>query len=431
LHITILTAGSRGDFQPYLALAAGLNSAGHEVRLVGNSNFADLAQTYEIAFSPIEVDSFEFVQKRETQDWLNSRSLPQLFFNSLKMVNQTQDQILRDAWDACQDTDAIIYHTFTLPTAYLIGQALNIPCLPASLYPLPTKAHPCLPINPKVNLGGPFNLLSHKILEQINWMANRATAETFWSEHRKRIPLTDPYQQKEKKERMVLCGYSKVLVPLPPDLPEYARVTGYWLLETPQNWRPPKALCDFLESGPPPVFVGFASMGDPMKAKETTKVVIEALQMVGERGIIVSGWSGLGSDFPLPDSVFVIESIPYDWIMSQVKVVVHHAGAGSTAYGLLSGVPNVVIPHFSDNHFWSKKVNALGVSPKPIPRMKLTAEKLAQAIKETLENKTMQHKAVMIGQKIKAENGVQQAVTEIEKFFHINQVTNALGGQRV
>ncbi len=431
MHITILTAGSRGDVQPYLALATGLKTAGHDVRLAANSNFASLAADYGLEFSPIEVDSFEFVHKRETQDWLNSRSLLHLLFNSLKIVNQTQDQILRDAWQACQDTEAIIYHTFTLPTAYLIGQKLNIPCLPASLYPLPTRAHPCLPLNPKVNLGGTFNLLSHKILEQLNWMANRSTAELFWSKQNTRIPLTDPYQQKEKPERMVLCGYSKVLVPLPPDLPDYAKVAGYWLLDIPKNWQPPKDLLDFLDAGPPPVFVGFASMGDPMKAKETTRLVIDALQAVGERGILVSGWSGLGSDFPVPDSVFVIDSIPYAWLMSRVKVVVHHAGAGSTGYGLSSGVPNVVIPHFSDNHFWSQQVNALGISPKPIPRIKLTADKLAQAIKEALENKAMQHKAAVIGQKIKAENGVQQAVSLIENFFHIKQVNKALGGQRV
>lgn len=427
MHISVLTAGSRGDVQPYLALATGLKEAGHKVQLVANSNFASLAEEYGLEFSAIKVDSFEFVQKRETQAWLNSRSLIELFYKSLKVVHQTNDQILHDAWVACQETEAIIYHTFTMPTAYLIGQQLGIPCIPATLYPLPTRAHPCLPLNPRIKLGGSFNLLSHKVLEQLNWMANRSTAESFWLEQERRIPLTDPYQQKEKAARMVLCGYSRVLVPLPGDLPDYAKVLGYWLLEAPDNWRPPEALCDFLEAGPPPVFVGFASMGDPMKAKETTQLVIEALEMVGQRGILVSGWSRLGSDFPLPDSVFVVESIPYAWLMSKVKVVVHHAGAGSTGYGLSSGVPNVVIPHFSDNHFWSQKVWTLGVSPEPIPRNQLTAEKLAGAIKKTLEDKRMQQQAAVIGQRIKAENGVRQAVAEIENFLCNKHVNKTVG----
>jgi UDP:flavonoid glycosyltransferase YjiC (YdhE family) len=418
LHITILSAGSRGDVQPYLALAIGLKSAGYQVRLVANSNFAELAAEYSLEFSPIEVDSFAFVQKRETQEWLNSRSLLGLFLKSLKVVNLTRDQVLKDAWQACQGTEAIIYHSFTMPTAYLIGQQLGVPCLPASLYPLPTRAHPCLPLNMRVNLGGVFNMLSHKVLEELNWLANRSTANVFWSRQKKRVPLTDPYQQKKQARRLVLCGYSKVLVPLPPDLPEYARVAGYWLLDTPPEWQPPEEVVDFLQAGPPPVFIGFASMGDPMKAQETTRLVIDALEKVGQRGILVSGWSGLGSDFPLPETVCVVNSIPYAWLMSRVKVVVHHAGAGSTGYGLSAGVPNVVIPHFSDNHFWSRKVTALGISPKPIPREQLTADKLAQAIKEALENKAMNHNAAMVGQKIKAENGVQQAVSEIERFFH-------------
>jgi sterol 3beta-glucosyltransferase len=431
LHITILSAGSRGDVQPYLALAAGLKSAGFQVRLAANSNFAELTDEYGLEFAPIEVDSFAFVQKKETQDWLNSRSLLELLLNSLKVVNQTRDQILQDAWQACQGTDAIIYHSFTLPTAYLMGRQLDVPTLPASLYPLPTRAHPCLPLNMRVNLGGTFNLLSHKFLEQLNWLANRSTAKTFWSRQKKRIPLRDPYQQKEQARRLVLCGYSKILVPLPSDLPDYARVAGYWLLDAPPGWEPPQEVVDFLEAGPPPVFVGFASMGDPTKAKETTQLVIEALEKVGERGIIVSGWSGLGSDMALPESVCVVKSIPYAWLMSRVKVVVHHAGAGSTGYGLSSGVPNVVIPHFSDNHFWSQKVRALGVSPEPIPREGLTAEKLALALKEALENNRMNRMAALVGQRIKAENGVQQAVAEIEKFFRYSGNNQALGGHSV
>lgn len=431
LHITILTAGSRGDVQPYLALATGLMAAGHQVRLAANSNFAALAEEYGLEFAPIEVDSFAFVQKRETQDWLNSASLPQLLLNSLKVVNLTGEQLLRDAWQACQETEAIIYHTFTLPTAYLMGQQLGVPCLPASLYPLPTRAHPCLPLNLNVNLGGAFNMLSHKILEQLNWLANRSGAKVFWSDKKKRIPLTDPYLQKKQAKRLILCGYSKILVPLPPDLPDYAKVSGYWLLDAPPEWQPPEGVVDFLQAGPPPVFVGFASMGDPLKAQETTRLVIEALEKVGQRGILVSGWSGLGADFPLPETVCVIESIPYAWLMSRVSVVVHHAGAGSTAYGLSAGVPNVVIPHFSDNHFWSRKVLALGVSPPPIPRKQLTAEKLAQALKEALENNTMKQMAAIVGQKINAENGIQQAVAEIENFFDIKRVNKVLGGQSV
>ena len=39
MHILIITAGSRGDVQPFIALGKGLMSAGHQVTLCTTSNF--------------------------------------------------------------------------------------------------------------------------------------------------------------------------------------------------------------------------------------------------------------------------------------------------------------------------------------------------------------------------------------------------------
>lgn len=42
LRITILAVGSRGDVQPYCALALGLQRAGHRVRVATHYNFEGL-----------------------------------------------------------------------------------------------------------------------------------------------------------------------------------------------------------------------------------------------------------------------------------------------------------------------------------------------------------------------------------------------------
>jgi len=39
MKITILTYGSRGDIQPFLALAVGLQKAGHQVKLAAPHRF--------------------------------------------------------------------------------------------------------------------------------------------------------------------------------------------------------------------------------------------------------------------------------------------------------------------------------------------------------------------------------------------------------
>jgi UDP:flavonoid glycosyltransferase YjiC (YdhE family) len=100
-----------------------------------------------------------------------------------------------------------------------------------------------------------------------------------------------------------------------------------------------------------------------------------------------------------------------------MSVVVHHGGAGTTATGLCSGVPSIIIPFFADQYFWAWRVRELGIGPNAIPRKKLSAERLAAAITETLGNKEMKNRAVTLGQAIRSEDGVGQAIRDIHDHF--------------
>ncbi|WP_308737907.1 glycosyltransferase [Nostoc sp. 'Peltigera membranacea cyanobiont' N6] len=48
LKITILTVGSRGDLQPYCALAIGLKRAGHEVTVATHENFELFVRKFDL-----------------------------------------------------------------------------------------------------------------------------------------------------------------------------------------------------------------------------------------------------------------------------------------------------------------------------------------------------------------------------------------------
>ena len=167
-----------------------------------------------------------------------------------------------------------------------------------------------------------------------------------------------------------------------------------------------------IEAGPPPAYVGFGSMSseDP---DQTTRLILEALALSGQRGIVQAGWGAVSSAL-LPPSVYVLESAPFSWLFPRVAAVVHHGGAGTTAAALRSGVPAVVVPFFGDQPFWGSRVASLGVSPPPIPRRRLTAERLAQAIQSALTDTVMRQQAAALGERIRGENGVARAVEVIE-----------------
>jgi sterol 3beta-glucosyltransferase len=227
-------------------------------------------------------------------------------------------------------------------------------------------------------------------------------------------PFWGPYDADCVRGMPVLYGYSPSVIPRPSDWDDDTHVTGYWFLDSEDKWNPPTALLDFLESGPAPVYIGFGSMSN-RNPEETAGLVVNALKQIDQRAILLSGWSGLHKN-DLPESIFMIDSIPHSWLFPRVAAVVHHGGAGTTAAGLRAGVPSVVVPFFGDQPFWGARVAELGVGPKPAPRKSLTAERLAQAIQTAVTDVAIRENAANLGSKIQAEDGVARAVDIIREI---------------
>jgi UDP:flavonoid glycosyltransferase YjiC (YdhE family) len=216
----------------------------------------------------------------------------------------------------------------------------------------------------------------------------------------------------------MLNGFSRHVLPKPSDWNDLQKVTGYWFLEQHQNWQPPDELTAFLEDTPKPVYVGFGSMVD-LEADELTRLVVDAVEQAGTRAVLLGGWTDLGGD-GLPDSIIKVDFVPHDWLFPRVAAVVHHGGAGTTAAGLRAGVPTVIVPFMADQPFWGYQVAKLGVGPKPIPRRKLSAGRLAAAIRQAAGDAGMQRKAIELGGKIREEEGVGNAVSLINDLLDTN-----------
>jgi len=279
---------------------------------------------------------------------------------------------------------------------------------------VPTSDRP-FPVLPPLKLGGWYNRLSYKIINSLTGMFLGKHISNFRYDiglsPLKKFNLLKTW---DGRDIPVLHILSEAVLPRPSDWPESAYITGYCFLDRDNGWRAPPDLQNFLDAGPPPVYVGFGSMAG-RNPQELARTIIDALQLVEVRGIIATGWGGLASE-TLPESIFKIKSVPHDWLFPQVSAVVHHGGAGTTAAGLRYGKPSVIIPFFGDQPFWGRHVHELGASTRPIPRKKLTAEKLARAIKSAISNSELQRNAEEIGNKIRQEDGIGNTVSVIEKL---------------
>ena len=181
------------------------------------------------------------------------------------------------------------------------------------------------------------------------------------------------------------------------------------------EWQAPTALIEFLESGPPPVYVGFGNRTD-YNPEAMTELVLAALAQTRQRGILLTGQDRQAYD-NLPDEVLKISSIPFDWLFPRVAAVVHHGGAGTMAAALRAGIPSFITPFGADQPFWGQRVANLGVGASPVPGKKLTVETLAAAIRTATSDEAMKARAAALGEKIRAEDGVARAVEVFHRYL--------------
>ena len=77
----------------------------------------------------------------------------------------------------------------------------------------------------------------------------------------------------------------------------------------------------------------------------------------------------------------------------------------------------IVIPNLIDQFYWGQGIFELGVGPQAIPRPKLNSQNLAVALKELTSNERIRTAAAKIGEHIRSENGIENAVHLIEETF--------------
>jgi UDP:flavonoid glycosyltransferase YjiC (YdhE family) len=213
-------------------------------------------------------------------------------------------------------------------------------------------------------------------------------------------------------------------VPPPTDWLRDHLVTGYWFLDE-QGWKPPHVLQRFLSSGNPTLYIGFGStgMGDDSKAHRATD---RALRLSGLRAVVSSGGRDARSFLVEGTKREVVDGyIPHDWLFPRVTAVVHHGGAGTTAEGLRAGVPSIIFPTASDQHFWAQRIARLGAGPNPLSRGSLTPEAIAKLLVRAVEDPGMKERARRIGEKIRAESGVATAVQELLRIIDSGRLTPA------
>jgi sterol 3beta-glucosyltransferase len=409
MRILISTLGTRGDVQPYLALAQTLVQRGHEVQLAAPHQFAALAKRCRVPFATLPGEFLELLNSPEGKVAIAGGRGVGAGLKLLPRVMPLMGTLLEREWQIARSfsPDLIVCHPKSIASPH-IAERLSVPHILASPLPgfTPTRAFPS-PLLPFSTLG-PLNRISHSLALGAAPFLFGKPLRTWRS-----ASLGLPARAGARRPTATLYAYSPHVLPVPDDWGENILVSGYWFLDEGTDWVMPPALARFFAEGKRPVYVGFGSMPgiDPAGL---SSVIIDALSRAGKRGVLAIGGGALSS-IPANDHIHVIDSAPHDALFALVEAAVHHGGAGTTAASLRAGLPTIICPFFGDQPFWGRRVAALGAGPAPIPIGKLTVEGLVRSLKAT-DDPRMRGRALTLAAGIARDHGVDAAALFIEKI---------------
>ena len=421
MNILILTLGTRGDVEPYVALGKGLQAAGHSVTICTSSRFQSFVEEHGLAYGYMDDAVLALIDSDEIRALMGGVTN---VFGAIRMavkmtsrVGPLQKQMVADTWQATAEAnpDLIIFHPKTYSATHF-AEKLGIPSILAPTLPQFAATEDFVAMGfPKLPLGGWYNRFSYNVTTRMTVCGVGGYTNRWRKEHglRPQMRGTDFLFKQSGEPITVIHPLSKHVIPIPSDWPANVHAEGYWFLDPPVNWQPPVELQAFLDAGEPPIYVGFGSMvgTDP---KGLAQTVVAALQQAGVRGIVATGWGGLEAD-ALPDTIFQLQQAPHHWLFPQMAAVVHHGGAGTTAAGLRAGKPTLICPYFGDQPFWGERIHQLGVGPEPVHQKKLTVNGLAEVIRTITSDAAMQQRAAEIGENLRREDGVANAIRRIHE----------------
>ncbi|WMJ72338.1 glycosyltransferase [Cytophagaceae bacterium ABcell3] len=418
MHIGIFTIGSRGDVQPYIALALGLKAKGYTVTLGAPENLKGFVERYGINYHFISGNAEEVINSPEGLRLLRSGSSFSLLRFFAKQGRKLRHEIGAQLMDGCQKVDFVItsyISTFVIAT---IAEKLNKKWAIVNVNPpfVKTSERPILDMD---FLNTPwYNRLTYKIYELFHWGINKKDIQEF----RKSIdlpPLNIALPRKIHEDKILtISAISPILYKKPNDWEEQYLMTGFMSLPPEarkQNTSElaSSALGTWLKAGPKPIYIGFGSIPFPKK-EAFLETLTFLLNKTDYRIIFCPGWFRVGN-LPEHPNLFIVDKINHDWLFPKCEAAVIHGGIGTLTAVLKAEIPPIVVSIFADQPFWGNEIEKKGLGAH-IPSKELSPSRLQKALKFCQSSSAMKDNIADVGKKLKQEDGVAKTIEALEQY---------------
>lgn len=411
MRIGLFTYGSRGDVQPYIALALRLIDEGYEVLVAAPENFKSFVESFDVPFYGLYGNAEEILHSKECQQIIksgNNLAFVKFLFNAL---SDRRSELFNDILSFCRSVDALIVNNISATTVSVAAEYLNKHMFILQLNP-PTIETAAFPVP-----GMPFlnhrriNKISYRIFYRILGHFAKRDIDDF----RKMLGLpyskASVFQIISNRKIPIIHTFSEALIPRPHDWDSHHVVTGFITLNEKDrqynNFDEKSTDIDkWLKCGEAPIYIGFGSIPVPdvLKLKEIINAI---LNQTNERIILCQGWSVL-PDMPKNGRLLIVTSANHQWLFPQCKLIITHGGIGTLTAALKAGMPSIVISIFADQPIWGNIVmkKQLGIH---LPWRKMTSKRLLKTMFKICHDRKFADNATAMGKKLLNEDGTAAA----------------------
>ncbi len=418
-NVSVLAFGSMGDVQPFIALAKGLMREGCEVTLVGIDEYEDPVTRYGVRFKRLGVSVSDL--KRIFLD-RHGAEISAPFAASADGKENLSAQIagwLEKSYEACRGCGLLLYTGLAYHYGVHLAEAIHAPAIPVYLQPILENSESPSFMLEDPGPGRELAIRSYELAEKSIWLHTGKPINEWRTKHGLvAVTPDEAYAMKHRGTDPAIYGFSPLVFAKPAEWNESVFVPGFFFLEENGAWKPSGRLENFLDSGSPPVYVGFGSMNAYVD-RPTLELIVRAIRDAGERVLLfASPEKALDANAAVAQATdaFVCGYTPHHWLFPRTKAVIHHGGAGTTAAAIKAGVPSIVVPFISDQFFWGDRAHRLGVAPAPIRFRDLTASNLGYALKAALGDPLMRERTAALGRGIGKEDGTAKAAARIKEL---------------
>lgn len=399
MKIIITPHGTHGDLRPLIALAVKLRERGYKIVFCGNKSDTDFINKYNFKNYAADFDlSKDLIKYKKVKSIKGQMDILKHHFECLEEV------LLGNVHEAgliigsgYQYIGSTIAEYFNIPYLHTLHSAVFYP---SSYTPPVDIPHTDLPRFINKLLWKTHDFLTRLIvlphINNIRAMYNLKPFSTTYEIYRKHMILST----------------NQVLSPVPPDVSSCRFMTDYWHLS--EDIGLDNELQDFLDSGDKPIYIGFGSMAS--RYSDKLRHAVDYLINNTDYRFIVSG--SIGSLLSELDSYRVYNAgyVSHHQLFPRMKVIIHHGGAGTANTALLSGVPQIIVPHMADQYYFGDRIRRLKIGSSAVSLKRIDRE-LPVRIDEVLSNPFYKKNAEALVSLVQKESGVKEAVLIIEDIL--------------